>query len=438
MVQEGFENIKKINKEKMTQYEAARRGVITPEMRVVARDEYLKPEFVRREIAKGRLIIAANRGHEKLHPIGIGRGVRCKINANIGNSSLSSDAGKELRKLKIAVRYGADTVMDLSTGGNVERILDAILAHSPVPVGTVPVYQALAEAKDPMKLTPELLLQVIERQAKAGVDFMTIHCGLLKRMVPMACRRLTRIVSRGGSIMARWMAHHQMENPFYTRFDDILDIARRYDVSLSLGDGLRPGCLADASDRAQFAELKVLGGLAKRCRDRGVQVMIEGPGHVPLDQIEMNMKLQEKWCCGAPFYVLGPLVTDIAPGYDHITSAIGAAMAGFHGASMLCYVTPREHLGLPDEQDVREGIVAYKIAAHAVDVARKRPHARDRDDAMSRARYAFDWKKQFRLALDPERAKALFRKGRSGPPDRDFCTMCGPDFCAMRSSRRLL
>jgi phosphomethylpyrimidine synthase len=416
----------------MTQLESARKGIITPEMRLVAGDEFLKPEIIRREI------IAANSRHRKLRPIGIGREVRCKINANIGNSPLSSSVAQEIRKLRIAVRYGADTVMDLSTGGRVEKVLDAVLAHSTVPVGTVPVYEALARAKDPLSLTPELLLQVIERQAAAGVDFMTLHSGLLRRMVPLACRRLTRIVSRGGSIMARWMAHHRMENPLFTRFDGILDIARKFDVSLSLGDGLRPGCLADASDRAQFAELRVLGELAKRCRERGVQVMIEGPGHVPLDQIEMNMKVQEKWCAGAPFYVLGPLVTDIAPGYDHITSAIGAALAGFHGASMLCYVTPREHLGLPDEHDVREGILAYKIAAHAVDVARKRPHARDRDDAMSRARYAFDWKKQFRLALDPEKAKSLFRKSRPESRLEDFCTMCGPDFCAMRSSRRLL
>lgn len=422
----------------MTQYEAAKKGVITPEMRGVARDEYLEPGFIRREIAQGRLIITANRNHRKLKPIGIGRAVRCKINANIGNSALSSSTGAEVRKLATAVRYGADTVMDLSTGGRVDKVLDSILSHATVPVGTVPAYEALARAKDPMALTPELLLSTIERQAEAGVDFMTIHCGLLRRMVPMACKRVTRIVSRGGSIMARWMAHNKKENPFYTHFDDILAIARRYDVSLSLGDGLRPGCLADASDKAQFAELKVLGELTLRCWKKGVQVMIEGPGHVPFDQIEMNMRMEEKLCHGAPFYVLGPLVTDVAPGYDHITSAIGATMAGFHGASMLCYVTPREHLGLPDEADVREGIIAYKIAAHAVDIAKKRPHARDRDDAMSRARYAFDWKRQFGLALDPEKAKSMFQASGDGKKrGEDFCTMCGPDFCAMRSSHGL-
>jgi phosphomethylpyrimidine synthase len=422
----------------MTQYESARKGVITPAMRTIARDEYLKPGFIRREIATGRLIITANRNHKRLHPIAIGRAVRCKINANIGNSALSSNVKNELKKLRTAVRYGADTVMDLSTGGNVPAVLNAILSHSRVPVGTVPVYEALWRARDPLKLTARLLLDTIARQAEAGVDFMTVHCGLLRRMVPLACKRTTRIVSRGGSIIARWMAHHKRENPFYTHFDEILRICRQYDVSLSLGDGLRPGCLADASDRAQFAELKVLGDLTRKCRAAGVQVMIEGPGHVPFNEIEMNMKKEEKLCHGAPFYVLGPVVTDVAPGYDHITSAIGATMAGFHGAAMLCYVTPREHLGLPGEADVREGIIAYKIAAHAVDIARKRPHARDRDDEISRARYRFDWKKQFRLALDPEKARAIHRQnGKAAKAEDDFCSMCGPDFCAMKTSGRI-
>jgi phosphomethylpyrimidine synthase len=328
--------------------------------------------------------------------------------------------------------------MDLSTGGNLRKIRTAMLAACRVPLGTVPVYEMLASVKDPLKLTPDIILETVRGQAEQGVDFMTIHCGLLKRFLPMACRRLTRIVSRGGSITAKWMAHHDRENPFYTHFDKILDICREYDVSLSLGDGLRPGCLADASDKAQFAELKVLGELALRCRDKGVQVMIEGPGHVPLHQIRMNMEKEEKLCHGAPFYVLGPLVTDLGAGYDHITAAIGGALAGLYGASMLCYVTPREHLGLPDEEDVREGIIAFRIAAHAVDIAKNRPHARDRDDAMSKARYNFDWEKQFSLALDPEKARSRRQAGfgKSGKKE-DYCTMCGPDFCAMRVSRHI-
>jgi phosphomethylpyrimidine synthase len=422
----------------MTQYEAAKKRMITAEMKRVAKSEYLAPEFIRKEIARGRLIITANKNHRNLEPIGIGREVRCKINSNIGTSALSSSIKKEVEKLRVSVKYGADTVMDLSTGGNIPRIRAAILRNAAVPVGTVPIYETLADVKDPMNMTPAAIVKTIAAQAEQGVDFMTIHCGLLRRHLPLACKRLTRIVSRGGSIMARWMAYHKKENPFYTGFNDILDICREYDVSLSLGDGLRPGCLADASDKAQFAELKVLGELTLKAWEKGVQVMIEGPGHVPFDQIDMNMKVQEKLCHGAPFYVLGPLVTDIAPGYDHITSAIGATMAGFCGASMLCYVTPREHLGLPDAEDVRQGIIAYKIAAHAVDIALKRPHARDRDDAMSRARYAFDWKKQFTLALDPERARSFYKKSR--PEKRkhdDFCTMCGPAFCAMKNSARL-
>jgi phosphomethylpyrimidine synthase len=421
----------------MTQYEYAKKGNLTGEMKQVAGDEYLAPEIVCSEIEKGRLIITANRNHKNLKPIGIGRDVRCKINANIGNSSLTSNVNEELEKLSCAVKYGADTVMDLSTGGSIREIRSAILEQSTVPVGTVPVYESLALAKDPMQLTPKLIIDTIQYQAAQGVDFMTIHCGILKEILPLACKRLTRIVSRGGSIIAKWMAYHNRENPFYAHFDDILDICREYDVSLSLGDGLRPGCLADASDEAQFAELKVLGDLTLKCWEKGVQVMIEGPGHIPFNEIEMNMKKQEEICHGAPFYVLGPLVTDVAPGYDHITSAIGATMAGFHGASMLCYVTPREHLGLPDLNDVREGIIAYKIAAHAVDVANKRPHARDRDDNMSKARYNFDWEKQFSLAMDPEKARALYRKIKENKGKEDFCTMCGPEFCAMKTSSEI-
>jgi len=420
----------------MTQLEAARKGIITPEMKSVAESEYLSPEKVRDEIVKGRLLITANPLHKNLKPIGIGRELRCKINANIGNSALLSNLDEEIGKLTNCVKYGADAVMDLSSGGQISQIREAILANSPIPLGTVPVYEALAIAGDPMLLSEDVILNVIENQARQGVDFMTIHCGLLRRHMPLACKRLTRIVSRGGSIVARWMSHHGKENPFYTRFDDILDICRKYDVSLSLGDGLRPGSQFDASDEAQFSELEVLGELTLKAWDKGVQVMIEGPGHVPFDQIEMNMKKEEELCHGAPFYVLGPIVTDIAPGYDHITAAIGATMAGFHGASMLCYVTPREHLGLPDAEDVRNGIIAFKIAAHAVDIAKKRPKARERDDAMSKARYEFNWKKQFELSLDPDRAREFYAKGHTEKRDEDeaFCTMCGPDFCALKNS----
>lgn len=422
----------------MTQYEAAKQNIITPAMKAVAEIEFLDAEFIRKEIASGRLLITANPHHRHLVPMGIGRSLRCKINANIGNSSLSSTPENELRKLQASIKYGADTVMDLSTGGNLREIRSALLENCPVPLGTVPAYEMLARVKDPMALTPEIILQVIRDQAEQGVDFMTIHAGLLKAFLPMACKRITRIVSRGGSITAKWMAHHGKENPFFTLFDEILDICREHDVSLSLGDGLRPGCLADASDEAQFGELKILGDLTLRAWDKGVQVMIEGPGHVPLDEIEMNMKKEEELCHGAPFYVLGPLVTDIGAGYDHITSAIGGALAGLHGASMLCYVTPREHLGLPDENDVREGILAFKIAAHAVDIAKKRPRARERDDQMAKARYAFDWEKQFSLALDPDKARE--RRGMEshseGKAD-DYCTMCGPDFCAMRVSSEI-
>jgi phosphomethylpyrimidine synthase len=419
----------------MTQLEAARKGIITAQMQAVAESEFLAPQFIRDEIVKGRLLITANPAHKNLQPIGIGRELRCKINANIGNSSMLSDLDEEIGKLKNCVKYGADAVMDLSSGGQITQIRDAILANSPIPLGTVPVYEALAIAGDPMLLSEDTILNVIENQAKQGVDFMTIHCGLLRKHLPLACKRLTRIVSRGGSIVARWMGHHGKENPYYTRFDDILDICRQYDVSLSLGDGLRPGSQFDASDEAQFAELDILGELTLKAWDKGVQVMIEGPGHVPFDQIEMNMKKQEEVCHGAPFYVLGPIVTDIAPGYDHITAAIGATMAGFHGAAMLCYVTPREHLGLPNSEDVREGIIAFKIAAHAVDIAKKRPKARERDDEMSKARYNFNWKRQFELSLDPDKARELYAKDHSDNKDEEaFCTMCGPDFCALKNS----
>ena len=392
----------------VTQRHSARRGEITPAMRHVATEEGLDPELVRSEVAAGRLIIPANVKHASLQPMGIGAVARVKINANIGNSTVKSDIETELEKLRISIKYGADTVMDLSTGGDLDAIRTAIIAASPVPIGTVPIYHATAMVDKAEDLTADLLLSIIERQAQQGVDYMTVHCGLLRRHLPLARQRLIGIVSRGGGLLARWMAYHKQENPLYERFDDILEIARRYDVALSLGDGLRPGCLADASDEAQFAELAILGELTRRAWEKDVQVMIEGPGHVPMDQIEMNVRKQKELCHGAPFYTLGPLVTDIAPGYDHITSAIGGAMIAWYGADMLCYVTPKEHLGLPDLEDVRIGIVAHKLAAHAADVARGRQGARDRDDAMSRARAGFDWKTQFALALDPDMARDLF------------------------------
>jgi phosphomethylpyrimidine synthase len=420
--------------EHVTQLGWARRGVVTEEMAHVAAREKLAPETVRDEVARGRLVIPANVRHPELEPMGIGIAVTCKINANIGNSAVLSDVSAELEKLRICLRYGADTVMDLSTGGDIPAIREAIVRHSPLPVGTVPIYECLARVREVKDLTPALMLEVIEAQAAQGVDYMTIHAGVLRDIVPLAAHRVTGIVSRGGALMAQWMLQNGAENPFYTHFRDICAIFRRYDVTFSLGDGLRPGSLADASDAAQFAELKVLGELTKVAWEEGVQVMVEGPGHVPLDQIPMNMEKERELCHEAPFYVLGPLVTDVAPGYDHITSAIGAAVAAQHGAAMLCYVTPAEHLGLPDADDVRQGIIAYKIAAHAADVARKRPGARDRDDALSRARYRFDWNEQFRLSLDPDAARA--KHDETLPHDAfksaEFCSMCGPKFCSMK------
>ncbi len=423
----------------VTQLRLARRGIVTEEMAHVAARERLAPELVRDEVARGRLVIPANVAHPELEPIGIGVAATCKINANIGNSAVTSDASGELQKLAVCLKYGADTVMDLSTGGDIPQIREAILRHSPIPVGTVPIYECLARVKEVADLTPEMILQVIEAQAAQGVDYMTIHAGLLRDLVPMARKRVTGIVSRGGALLAQWMLANDAENPLYTHFDEICEIFARYDVTFSLGDGLRPGSRADASDAAQFGALEVLGELTRRAWEKGVQVMVVGPGHVPLDQIPMNMEKERELCHEAPFYVLGPVVTDIAPGYDHITSAIGAAVAAQHGAAMLCYVTPAEHLGLPDADDVRQGIVAYKIAAHAADVARHRPGARDRDDAMSRARYAFDWKKQFELSLDPETARA--KHDETLPQDAfksaEFCSMCGPKFCSMRISGHL-
>jgi len=424
-----------------TQMHHARRGVVTPQMQRVAEREGLLPELVRDEVARGRLVIPANVHHlaGRLDPMAIGAVAAVKINANIGNSAVDSDIAGELEKLHHAVHWGADTVMDLSTGGNLDGIREAIIAASPVPIGTVPIYQAVERVARVEDLTPDSLLEVIEHQAKQGVDYVTVHCGILREHVPYALRRVTGIVSRGGSLLAYWMAAHQRQNPLYERFDDILDIARAHDVTLSLGDGLRPGSLADATDRAQLEELTVLGELTTRAWARDVQVMIEGPGHIPLHQIEINVRLQKELCHEAPFYTLGPLVTDVAPGYDHITSAIGAAMIGWHGADMLCYVTRKEHLGLPNAEEVREGVIAYKIAAHAADIARRRPHARDRDDALSRARFAFDWNEQFRLSLDPERARALHDETLPAEyfKSAEFCSMCGPKFCSMHITQEI-
>src|ERR1051325_10189388 len=363
-----------------SQMHFARRGVITEEMKYVAAREKIALELVRDEVARGRMIIPANINHPELEPMAIGIASLCKINANIGNSAVTSNIGEELKKLHTAVHYGADTVMDLSTGGDIHEIREAILRHSPVPIGTVPIYEAISRVKRIEDLTASVMLEVIEEQAEQGVDYMTIHAGVLIQYLPMVSKRITGIVSRGGAILAQWMAYHHKQNFLYECFDDICKIFAKHDVSFSLGDGLRPGCIADASDEAQFAELKTLGELTKKAWEYDVQVMIEGPGHVPLDKIKEQVDKEKELCYEAPFYTLGPLVTDIAPGYDHITSAIGAAMIGWHGAAMLCYVTPKEHLGLPNRDDVKAGIIAYKIAAHAADIARHRPGARDRDD----------------------------------------------------------
>ncbi|MBF0165127.1 MAG: phosphomethylpyrimidine synthase ThiC [Magnetococcales bacterium] len=423
----------------VTQMHYARQGQITPEMAFVAQEEDLDPELVRAEVARGRMVIPANIRHPESKPVAIGIAARCKINANIGNSQISSGLDEEVEKLRLSLRYGADTVMDLSTGKRIREIREAILRNSPVPIGTVPIYEAVERVPDVRALTPEIMLEVIEEQAKQGVDYMTVHCGVTLEVLPLIESRITKIVSRGGALMAQWMLYHEQENPLFTHFDALLEICKRYDVTLSLGDGLRPGCLHDASDAAQFTELRILGELTQRAWEQDVQVMIEGPGHVPLDQIEENMAKERELCHEAPFYVLGPLVTDIAAGYDHIASAIGGAVAAWKGASMLCYVTPKEHLGLPNAEDVRAGIIAYKIAAHAADIARHRPRARDRDDAMSRARYAFDWNRQFELALDPDRAREYHDETlpENAHKSAEFCSMCGPRFCAYKLSQEV-
>jgi phosphomethylpyrimidine synthase len=417
----------------------ARKGLVTEEMQYVARIEKVSPELIRSEVARGRMIIPANIRHTNLEPMAIGVESKCKINANIGNSATTSNIDEELEKLRYSVKFGADTVMDLSTGGDIPEIRKAIIANSPVPIGTVPIYEALSRVRRVEDLNINVMLEVIEEQAQQGVDYMTIHAGVLVQYVPLAAKRITGIVSRGGAILAEWMVKNHRQNLLYENFEAICRIFQKYDVSFSLGDGLRPGCIADASDEAQFSELKTLGELTKKAWEYDVQVMIEGPGHIPLDQIEMQVVKEREMCYDAPFYTLGPLVTDIAPGYDHITSAIGAAMIGWHGASMLCYVTPKEHLGLPNREDVKQGIIAYKIAAHAADIARHRPGARDRDDELSRARYNFDWNRQFELSLDPETARSMHDETlpEEGFKEAAFCSMCGPKFCSMNHSAKV-
>ncbi|WP_435117757.1 phosphomethylpyrimidine synthase ThiC [Halolamina sp. C58] len=417
-----------------TQLQRARDGELTAAMERVAERENRDPEFVRQQVADGQAVIPANHGHESLDPMIIGREFATKVNANIGNSEETSDLEGELEKLHTAVHYGADTVMDLSTGANLDGIREANVEHSPVPVGTVPIYEAVTHVDDPTDLTHELLLEVIEKQAAQGVDYMTIHAGVLMEHLPLTDGRKTGIVSRGGSILAQWIEENGMQNPLYASFEEICEIFAEHDVTFSLGDGLRPGSLADAGDDAQFAELETLGELTRTAWDHGVQVMVEGPGHVPMDQVAENVRRQQELCDGAPFYVLGPLVTDIAPGYDHITSAIGATEAARAGAAMLCYVTPKEHLGLPEREDVRDGLAAYRIAAHAADVANDLPGARDWDDALSEARYEFDWRRQFDLALDPDRARSYHDQTLPGDNYKEarFCSMCGVEFCSMR------
>ncbi|MFP4381125.1 MAG: phosphomethylpyrimidine synthase ThiC [Candidatus Sumerlaeia bacterium] len=427
------------SKRNISQMHLARRGQITWEMRRVAEKEQRTPAFVRDEVASGRAIIPANVMHPENDPIIIGSAFSVKINANIGNSPEGSSVEEEIEKLDWAVQWGSDTVMDLSTGQDIGKTREAILRASTVPVGTVPLYEGLARVNGKIEdLNLDLMLQVIEDQAKQGVDYMTIHCGVLRDVVPKACSRHTGIVSRGGAIMANWMTIHEQENFLYTGFSEICKIMKRYDVAFSLGDGLRPGCQADANDEAQFAELEVLGELTKKAWEQDVQTMIEGPGHVPMNLIEENIRRQRQTCNGAPFYTLGPIVTDIAPGYDHITSAIGGAMIAWLGASMLCYVTPREHLGLPDKEDVKQGVIAHKIAAHAANIAKGIPGARERDDLLSEARRDFRWDDQFDLAIDPDKAREMrhARKKPSADETVDFCTMCGKDFCSMRLSTK--
>ncbi|ACY17708.1 phosphomethylpyrimidine synthase ThiC [Haliangium ochraceum] len=418
-----------------TQMHYARRGLITEEMKFIALREGLAAEFVRDEVASGRAIIPANIKHPESEPMIIGKNFLVKINANIGNSAVSSSIGEEVDKLRWATKWGADTIMDLSTGKQIHETREWILRNAPVPVGTVPIYQALEKVGgDPEKLNIDVFMDTLVEQAEQGVDYFTIHAGVLLRYVPLTANRVTGIVSRGGSILAKWCMAHHRENFLYTEFERICELMKKYDVAFSLGDGLRPGSIADANDAAQLGELETLGELTELAWKHDVQVMIEGPGHVPMHKIKENVELQEKLCHEAPFYTLGPLTTDIAPGYDHITSAIGAAMIGWFGTAMLCYVTPKEHLGLPDRDDVKAGVIAYKIAAHAADLAKGHPGAQKRDDALSKARFEFRWDDQFNLSLDPDTARAFHDQTLPAPAAKGahFCSMCGPKFCSMK------
>ncbi|WP_343238249.1 phosphomethylpyrimidine synthase ThiC [Streptomyces sp. SID13031] len=422
-------------REPLTQLAHARAGTITEEMRYIAVREGVDPSFVRDEVARGRAVIPVNHNHPESEPMIIGKKFLVKVNANIGNSAVSSSVEDEVEKLVWGIRWGADTVMDLSTGKNIHETREWILRNSPVPIGTVPLYQALEKVKgDPTELTWEVYRDTVIEQCEQGVDYMTVHAGVLLRYVPLTAQRITGIVSRGGSIMAAWCLAHHQESFLYTHFAELCEILREYDVTFSLGDGLRPGCIADANDAAQFAELRTLGELTKIAWEHDVQVMIEGPGHVPMHKIAENVRLEEELCGEAPFYTLGPLATDIAPAYDHITSAIGAAQIGWLGTAMLCYVTPKEHLGLPDRDDVKTGVITYKIAAHAADLAKGHPGAQDWDDALSTARFEFRWEDQFNLSLDPDTARSYHDETLPAEPAKTahFCSMCGPKFCSMR------
>lgn len=424
----------------VTQMHYAKRGIITPEMEFVAMRENIDPEIVRQEVAAGRAIIPSNINHPESEPMIIGSRFHVKINANIGNSAVTSSIEEEVEKMLWAVRWGADTIMDLSTGKHIHATREYIIRNSPVPVGTVPIYQALEKVNGVVEdLTWEIYRDTLIEQAEQGVDYFTIHAGVLLRYIPMTVNRTTGIVSRGGSIMAQWCLAHHEENFLYTHFEEICEILKTYDIAVSLGDGLRPGSIADANDEAQFAELETLGELTEIAWKHDVQVMIEGPGHVPMHKIKENVDKQIEICKGAPFYTLGPLTTDIAPGYDHITSAIGAAIIGAYGTAMLCYVTPKEHLGLPNKDDVREGVIAYKIAAHAADLAKGHPGAQRRDDALSKARFEFRWNDQFNLSLDPDRAREYHDETlpAEGAKVAHFCSMCGPKFCSMKISHEL-
>lgn len=417
----------------MTQMLQAIHGKTTAAMEIVSKQEDIPLSDIKRLIASGQLIIPANPLHARLNPIAIGRAAKVKINANLGTSQVSSQTEDELEKLRIAAQFGADTVMDLSTGKNIDETRVSMLSESTVPLGTVPIYQAYDQLKHLEEMNVAHLLEMIEHQAQQGVDYMTLHCGILKEHLPLVKKRLSGIVSRGGGLLAAWMHKTGKQNPLYTHYDAVLDILAKYDVTISLGDALRPGCIHDATDEAQLAELKTLGELTKRAWEKGVQVMIEGPGHVPLHEIEYNMQIQHELCHGAPFYVLGPLVVDCAAGYDHMASAIGAALAGWKGASLLCYITPKEHLGLPNCEDVKQGVIAYKIAAHAANIARGDKKSRERDAAISKARVNFEWENQFALTFDPETARKHHDESLSHDAFKHakFCSMCGPKYCPM-------